>query len=103
MSKNVIANLATKPTSFPSGTQGGDFVFLMGEQGQAAHLFKITTPETTATFVDVDPGKYWIDAARMDSEAGRVLGSKARVNFEVAKDNVLIETADFVGVRLADA
>jgi len=101
--KNVNVILATTPTSFPAGTQGGDFMFIMGEQGNTAHDTKIVSPNTSATFVDVAPGKYWIEAARLDSANEAIMGQKARVAFEVAEDNVLIETADYIGVTLTDA
>jgi len=101
--KNVNVILATTPTSFAAGTQGGDFLFIMGEQGNTAHDQKIVSPNTSVTFADVKPGLYWIEAARLDRVNEAVLGQKARVAFEVAEDNVLIETADIIGVTLTDA
>jgi len=101
--KNVNVILSTTPSSFPAGTQAGDFVFTLGEDGNTAHDVKIVSPNTSVMFPSVKPGLYWIEAARLDRVNEAVLGQKARVAFEVAEDNVLISTADYLGITLTDA
>ncbi|RKZ94507.1 MAG: hypothetical protein DRQ40_05740 [Gammaproteobacteria bacterium] len=97
--KNANLTIITKPSAFPVGTKGGQWVFTIGNQGDSSHFDKAATSDTKWTFT-VDDGAYWAEGLRVDSE-GSQLGARARVEFTVEAENVLIETADTMGVTLS--
>jgi len=103
MNKNVNVKLATKPTSFPVGTRGGSFYFIIGNQGETAHFSKSTTTAPQTTFANVPTGAYWIEAARLDELNEQALGDVERIEFLIQDESVLIETASVLGITLSDA
>jgi len=99
--KNANMVIITQPTSMPVGTVGADWIFRIGNQGETAPFDKASTQDTKWTFT-VDSGAYWVEAFRTEASNGDQVGAIARIEFTIAADTVLVDTADFLGVTITD-
>lgn len=75
----VILTITTTPAPLPSGAAQGQYQFNLNDTAGSVVL----TPELSATFPNVAPGKYTASCVCLDT-AGNPLPGTATADFEVA-------------------
>ena len=92
--------VATKPSSFPSGTVGGGWVFYLREQ-KGGNPQKLITGGTSATFDVVADTSYVAGAQRLTLDE-TPLGELVEVDFDTFVDSVIIDTASSLSVSVSE-
>ncbi len=93
----VVLSATVKSQTFPAGTVGGMWRFVLNPiDGTGTSQ---DTGDPVATFLDVAAGDYTASVQRLD-DAGNALGDPASVAFTVASDAVTINIPDVLSVEI---
>ena len=93
----ATVTVSTVPSTFPSGTVGGSWVFYLS--GGKDDDMKIVTPNLSATFDVATSMNYTATAQRLDSNENPI-GAVATQSFDTLPDTVVVETAGTLSVVL---